>query len=196
MRNRIIHLAIQEVNRKGLKFTMAELARLAGVSTKTLYGYFASKEALITEMIQQGIHEILEEQEAILVRNDLDRTEKVRLLLGLLPSGFGSVYLRVWSDLKRSYPEQWRLIEDFLENEWEHIRRLLEEGMQEGIFRPVNIPLFIHMYVGALEHLIDQEVAEETRVTIADLLDGMIEILLHGIVQSDRGKDANRRSTS
>ncbi|EMT51186.1 transcriptional regulator [Brevibacillus borstelensis AK1] len=181
VQERIIQLAIREIHTKGLKFTMAELARQAGMSTKTLYGYFSSKEELISVIIERGVKKLQQKEAEIIGRTDIDLTEKLKLLLALVPSGFGSTHIRLWYELKRYYPEQWALVEDCLQNEWEHVRNILERGMAEGTFQRVSIPVFIHMYIGSLEHLVDRQVVEETNMTMADALDAMIEILLHGI---------------
>ncbi|MEJ8547283.1 TetR/AcrR family transcriptional regulator [Brevibacillus borstelensis] len=181
MQERIVQLAIREIHSKGLKFTMGELARQAGMSTKTLYGYFSSKEELITTIIERAIKELQEKEDEIIGRTDIDLTEKLKLLLALVPSGFGSTHIRLWYELKRYYPEQWALVEGCLENEWDHVRNILEQGMAKGTFQRVSIPVFIHMYIGSLEHLVNRQVTEETNMTMRGALDAMIDILLHGI---------------
>ncbi|KMZ44267.1 MULTISPECIES: TetR/AcrR family transcriptional regulator [Bacillales] len=184
MQERILQCAYHEIETKGVRFTMSDLARRAGVSTKTLYASFPSKEALITKVIEVNIEDLRKAEDQILHDRNLDLVEKMRQLLALVPNNFSRTYLRVWYELKRYYPEQWKLIDEFNQQEWEHVRIILEQGVEEGVFRRIQLPILIQMYTGTLNQLIDQQLANQHRVTIGEALDAVIDILLGGIVDS------------
>lgn len=184
MQERILQCAYLEIETKGVRFTMSDLARRAGVSTKTLYASFPSKEALITKVIEENIEDLRKAEDRILHDPDLDLVEKMRQLLALVPNNFSRTDLRVWYELKRYYPEQWKLIDEFNQQEWEHVRIILEQGAEEGVFRRIQLPILIQMYTGTLNQLIDQQLANQNHVTIGDALDAVIDILLGGIVDS------------
>lgn len=187
MQDRILQCAFQEIETKGVRFTMSDLARRAGVSTKTLYASFPSKEALITRVIEENIHDLREAEDRILQDPDIDLIEKMRQLLALVPNNFSRTDLRVWYELKRYYPQQWQLIEEVNQQEWEHVRIILEQGVAEGIFRPIQLPILIHMYTGTLNQLIDAQLGNPHQMTILDALNAVIDILLGGIVDGSKG---------
>lgn len=58
LKDRILKVSISEAERKGFRFTMGELVKQLGMSTKTLYGYYPSKEELLNEMISLAIDEL------------------------------------------------------------------------------------------------------------------------------------------
>ncbi|MGZ0050863.1 TetR/AcrR family transcriptional regulator [Brevibacillus gelatini] len=182
MQERILQCAQQEIETRGIRFTMADLARRAGISTKTLYASFPSKEELITRLIADSIEELKASEDRILHDPHLDLPEKMRELLALVPSGFARTDLRVWYELKRYYPAQWKMVEEVYQEEWEHVRVLLEQGVEAGVFRPVQLPILILMYTGALEQLIDQQLSGRHQMTIGEALDAMIDILLGGVL--------------
>ncbi|EJL43405.1 MULTISPECIES: TetR/AcrR family transcriptional regulator [Brevibacillus] len=182
MQERILQCAQQEIETRGIRFTMADLARRAGISTKTLYASFPSKEVLIARLIADSIEELKASEDRILHDPHLDLTEKMRELLALVPSGFARTDLRVWYELKRYYPAQWKMVEEVYQEEWEHVRVLLEQGVEAGVFRPVQLPILILMYTGALDQLIDQQLSGRHQMTIGEALDAMIDILLGGVL--------------
>ena len=51
LRKEILEGTIQVYNRKGLKFTMDDIAAWLGISKKTIYTVFETKEALFLTMV-------------------------------------------------------------------------------------------------------------------------------------------------
>jgi len=192
MQERIIQCAIQEIEARGVRFTMSDLARRAAMSTKTLYAYFPSKEALITHVIEESLQDIREREDQILHNHQMGLAEKMRQLLALVPNSFARTDLRVWYELKRYYPEQWKLIEEFNHQEWEHVQIILEHGVEQGIFRKIQLPVLIQMYTGGIEQLIDQQLAGKHQMTISEALDAMIDILLGGVLAVMTGGEGEK----
>lgn len=157
------------------------------MSTKTLYAHFPSKEALITHVIEESLQDIRKREDQILHDHQMDLAEKMRQLLALVPNSFARTDLRVWYELKRYYPEQWKLIEEFNQQEWEQVQIILEHGVEQGIFRKIQLPVLIQMYTGGIEQLIDQQIAGNHQMTISEALDAMIDILLGGVLAVKTG---------
>lgn len=192
MRERIVQSAIHEIEQRGIRFTMSDLARRLGVSTKTLYAVFSSKEELITHIIMESIQEVRASEELILRDQSLDLAEKLRRLLGLLPNGFAGTNLRVWYELKRYYPVQWKIIEEFNQQEWMHVGLVLDEGMAAGIFKRVQLPVLIQMYTGYIDQLVERQAPDQTNMTMSEALDAMIDILLGGVLSAEIKKGEMR----
>lgn len=51
LRETILEGTIQAFNKKGLKFTMDDIAALLGISKKTIYTVFQDKNTLVSEMV-------------------------------------------------------------------------------------------------------------------------------------------------
>lgn len=51
LRETILEGTIQAFNKKGLKFTMDDIASLLGMSKKTIYTVFQDKNTLVSEMV-------------------------------------------------------------------------------------------------------------------------------------------------
>ncbi|WP_134684300.1 TetR/AcrR family transcriptional regulator [Brevibacillus migulae] len=192
MEARIIAVAEKEIQAKGLKFTMSDLAKAAGISTKTLYSFFVSKEALIEHIIRAVVNHIMEKHTLIAARTDLDLVEKIRMLLANMPATYGLTNLRVWHELKRYYPAQWALVEQCMQFGWEEIQELMEAGMEQGHFRRIQIPVFIHMYIGAFEQIVNNPSAVTNEMTVSQALDAIIDILLSGLLSEAKGEEQQK----
>ncbi|MUT64835.1 TetR family transcriptional regulator [Paenibacillus sp. NEAU-GSW1] len=181
MKDRIIEAAVYEILHNGLKFSIREVSARAGISTKTLYQYFESKEQIINEMVEQSIVEMKEKERALLSGSSLTIRQKLKDALVVLPGGFAFGDIRILNDLKKRYPSQWAKIDNYLNEGWDNIRLLVSEGVSEGEIRSFDMELFIQVYVGALYHLMENQMAGRSGRTLEESLASMVELLLEGI---------------
>ena len=65
LRKEILEGTIQVYNRKGLKFTMDDIAAWLGISKKTIYTVFETKEALFLAMVDYLFDSIKESEAAV-----------------------------------------------------------------------------------------------------------------------------------
>ena len=173
---------VQAFNQRGLKFTMDDIASLLGISKKTIYTVFADKEALFLAMVDELFDSVKESERQILEDADLTTTEKLRRVLSVLPESYKEVDFRQLYLLKEKYPKIYDQVELRLETGWETTIELLEQGMKEGVIRPIRIPLFKLMMEAALEQFFQRDILIKNRITYAEALDEVVEILLDGIL--------------
>lgn len=181
MKERIAQVAIQEIRQRGLKFSIREVAGRLGISTKTLYQYFASKEQIVEHIVLQSIEEMKEEERRVLGDPSLRIPAKLRQVLTNLPRGFAFRDIGILKELEQRYPKQWAAIDDYLQNGWDNFRVLVREGIETGDIRPFDIELFIDVYVGGLYRLMDRRAREGRDLSLETALARMVELLLAGI---------------
>ena len=81
-REAIIQAAIAEFRANGFEITsMDKIAATAGVSKRTVYNHFPSKEELFAEILNQLWARVTGEQEAVTYRPDQPLREQLRPLL-------------------------------------------------------------------------------------------------------------------
>lgn len=181
MKERIAQAAIQEIRQRGLKFSIREVAGRLGISTKTLYQYFASKEQIVEHIVLQSIEEMKEEERRVLGDPSLRIPAKLRQVLTNLPRGFAFRDIGILKELEQRYPKQWAAIDDYVQNGWDNFRVLVREGIETGDIRPFDIELFIDVYVGGLYRLMDRRAREGRDLSLETALARMVELLLAGI---------------
>ena len=110
------------------------------------------------------------------------RIEFVRDLQGVLPESYREVDFRQLYLLREKYPNIYKHVEERLETGWETTISLLEQGMKEGVIRPVKIPIVKMMLEAALEQFFQRDILISNGISYQDGLDEVVTILVQGIV--------------
>jgi AcrR family transcriptional regulator len=126
----IIEEAIRQFQDMGLRFTMQDVAQALHISKKTIYSAFASKEDLLIAMLDAGFEEIHKDKRAILESN-MDLCDKIRTAMIAMPDQYQVIDFRMLSELNEKYPKAYACLVSHLENNWEPVTALLEEGMKQ-----------------------------------------------------------------
>lgn len=185
LKDRILKVSISEAERKGFRFTMGELAKQLGMSTKTLYGYYPSKEEILNEMIDLAIDELKMKEEEILHESALSLLEKLKKCLVLVPADFKFAQLQYLEELQRYYPKQWETLDQFIQEQWTGIFSLIDEGIATNQIRPFNKEIFIEVYVGGLYRLMEHASKNRNMISLQDTMLEMVDILMLGILKEN-----------
>ena len=116
LKGNILEATIQAFQKKGLKFTMDDLASLLGISKKTIYTVFPDKNSLVLEMVDYCFSSIKESEQKVLQDLSLDTVGKIRAILGVLPEGYRELDLRQLYQLKERYPEVYEKVKSSVEH--------------------------------------------------------------------------------
>jgi len=181
MKERIAQAAVHEIRQRGLKFSIRDVVSQLGISTKTFYQYYESKEELVTYIVEAAVRDMREAEAELMKDDSLSTAQKLQKALVIIPRGFVFTDMRVLQELQQRYPAQWRIVDAYMNNGWDNIRLLVQEGSANGEFRSFDLELFIRVYVGALYHLMDNQVAGRNEMPIEKALVQMVEFLLVGI---------------
>ena len=181
VRKEILDATIRLFNRKGLRFTMDDLAAELHRSKKTIYVFFPDKKHLLDDMVDYIFDSIKDSERRIADDAALSTVEKIRRVLGAMPEEYRSVDLRQLYVLKDKYPAIYAHVERRLETDWEPTVCLMEQGMREGVIRPVSIPVFRTMMQATLEQFFQRDVLVQNGITYHEALAQVVDILVDGI---------------
>ncbi len=181
IKQQILEATITAFHKKGIKFTMDDLAQTLGMSKKTIYTVFKDKNELFLTMVDYLFDAIKESENRILADESLSTEEKIHRILCVLPEGykdldFGQLYI-----LKDKYPKIYKQVEKRLESGWENTLSLLEQGQREGIIRDVNLALVKVMFEASLEHFFGRDVLKKNKISYQTALNEVVNILMVGI---------------
>lgn len=182
LREQILQGTLQVFNYKGLKFTMDDIAHTLGISKKTIYTIFKNKEDMFLELVDYLFDGIKEEEARVLSDDSMTTVEKIRRILGVMPNTYRELDLRQLYVLKDKYPKVYYRVEERLENGWEETIGLIERGIEEGVIRPIRIPILKMMLEASLEQFFMRDVLIENKITYQEGLDEVVEILVDGII--------------
>ena len=181
VRKEILDATIGLFNRKGLRFMMDDLAAELHRSKKTIYVFFPDKKHLLDEMVDYIFDSIKDSERRIADDTSLSTVEKIRRVLGAMPEEYRSVDLRQLYVLKEKYPAIYAHVERRLETDWEPTVALMEQGMREGVIRPVSIPVFRTMMQATLEQFFQRDILVKNGITYHEALAQVVDILVDGI---------------
>ncbi|MEY8862934.1 TetR/AcrR family transcriptional regulator [Tenacibaculum singaporense] len=152
-RSKLIKVAKEKFIAFGSKHTtMDEIAELLGISKKTIYACFSSKEELIIESIKELINEFKIDTEPIL-KSDKTALNKVIEIYKVIFKYVEKFKPSFIFGLKKYYPNAYdaykEITTDVVSTD---IMNLLEEAKEQGEIRPdVDLKLFSKLYLSGLE---------------------------------------------
>jgi len=180
MHQRIVESATEQIRRYGFrKFTVDEIARDLGISKKTVYKYFTGKSDIISAVVDNflGLAKVTH-LEAL----EFDGGVLEKLNTFLLCPIHDEVPSWLIAEMQQYFPEEWekvRLFKQFNKNE---IVKMLDQGIQEGIFRADVHPVLIEMvWEKTIDAIFDFNFIKSCDLTVNQALEMLQTILYEGI---------------
>ena len=193
---RIVRVAERIFLRSGFsRVLMDDLARELGMSKKTLYAHFASKEALLRAVLIQRVSEVDQGMEAIVSAKEAF-SAKLAHVAGFLQAKLAEVSPVFLEDIRRYAPECFRVVEEFRGRAIpRYFGRLFDEGLRAGHVRPkVQRDILIRMLVLSVQGIIRPEAVGELHLHPREALEHILSITFDGIL-TPKGRGARRPAT-
>ena len=99
----ILKSTIKVFNKKGLKLTMDDVTDYMGISKKTIYKYFDSKEQIFEQIVDYIFDDIKRREKEIISEEGLSLEARTRKLLSAFPERFTEIDFTKLGDLKGKY---------------------------------------------------------------------------------------------
>ena len=148
MKEEIVKRALNDFMQYGFKtFTMDDLASKMGISKKTLYEHFPSKNDLVEAVLDYTLDMSCKNVEAFVqgdgsvIENVYRNQEKVKEIFNINSDR------PIW-ELQKYYSKTYERMEiEFAKSDARFIDKLLEKGWQEGLFREdINVNFYKTFY--------------------------------------------------
>ena len=190
IQEKILNAAIEEFTERGLKFTMNDVAKNLGMSKKTIYTIYESKEEMLLALADYCFQDIKKSEQAILQDESMDVLTKIEKIMVVLPEKYQNIGLSNLYQLKEKYPHVYQRTAKYLETDWDATISLLEQGMQEKKIRKISIPVLKTMLESTIQQFFASDVLIRNGISYEDALQEMIQILICGILSC--AKDVRR----
>lgn len=181
--------ALEVFKHDGLRLSLDEIAEKIGVTKKTLYNHFSSKEELLTGCIHSFVME-LELSMSIMSSDDINVVEGLRHGVDEIGRFFNTLSPVFLFDIKKMYPaiantEHTSGFAFFLEG----TKKNMIKGIKEGTYRKeINIELTSQYFTYSIVSFFITKVVNGTQFLAADYFKSIIDYHLHAIV-TDKGRD-------
>ncbi|MFW5433378.1 TetR/AcrR family transcriptional regulator [Paenibacillus apiarius] len=182
MRERIMKAFMEELQDKGIKFTMDDLARRLGISKRTLYEHFSSKAEVLDTIIEQTLEEGDAKTNEIIEDKSMSLMDKMKAVMTVLPNHFELYDIRILEQMKRVYPEQWVKIDKALKDDWDTLGILIEQGMEAGTIRKQNVAFIMKVILDAVNSTLDQRFFAQQNIALPEALEAIADVIMYGLV--------------
>jgi len=179
MKNGIYDAAVAVLVRDGFEaLTMERVAEEAGVAKGSLYNYFQNKEDLLefvhertVEPLRQGVREVLESKATA--------TDKLGAFIALCFE-----YLDVRRGLFHFLFNEHaihKLISKPKTEGSRHLTAIVRQGIEEGVFRPVDPELHGTLLFGAVRQLFEEQLESEEPWAVEDMSRAVMDFFLNAL---------------
>jgi TetR/AcrR family transcriptional regulator len=183
MREAVYEGAVAVLTEHGLSgTTMDRVATAAGMAKGSLYKHFRNKRDLLEFVHDRAVAPMHEAAERV-VASESPAAEKLELIL------------RLW----REYLVEHHAVFEFLINDRaakgllqdseqtsrvtgvRHIAAIIEQGAEQGVFRPVDAMAVAEIFVGAAIGMVEQEFARGQARPVDAAVEALMGIFLNGL---------------
>ena len=99
-----------------------------------------------------------------------------------MPESYRDIEFNSLYQIREKYPSTYLEIEKRLETGWEQTIELINQGISEGVFRPVNTAIFKTMMEATLEQFFQRDILVKNNISYKSALEEVVNILVDGIV--------------
>lgn len=194
IKQRIIEKAGDLFPRLGFsKVTVDELSEELGISKKTLYRYFKSKDDIADAVYKWNVMSVKIKLQEIL-KEPVDYIDRLYRLCEFISQFLSRMNKSAQRDLIRHRPDLWKKIE-FLRKQqvFPVLEDMLDEGIRLGIIRDdIQKDLSLLVLTSAIEGVLTPEVLVHKPFSMEDAFRGIINIFFNGVL-TDKARSRYHR---
>lgn len=183
-KDRILTKSYELFCRYGVKsMTMDEIARETGVSKKTVYQFFADKDALVLEVSTHHFMRDMKEIEEMFTQST-NPIDEIMLITKHMKKNLTNINPCLFFDLKKFYPKAW--------DNWkahkntfimEHVKKNIYRGIELGLYRnDINVEILAIMRIEQIEMGCNPDIFPDNKFKMVDVQTAFIEHFIRGIV--------------
>lgn len=192
IRQRILTTAHTEFLKFGFtRVTVDEIAGKMGMSKKTIYKHFPSKDDLVDALMKSVMASMEKSCDEILAHETTDFVEKLRSMMTLVAVQYSGLGRPLLEDLEKNAPNIWKRIDEFRSKRIMLVfGRLLEEGVGKGSFRSdIDRQLILMIYTNAIQTIINPHTLLHLPFTAGQVFESIVKVLFEGILTDEARRE-------
>ena len=192
VRRRLLDVAKDQYMRLGFNaVTMDETAAAGGVSKKTLYLHFPSKESLLQAVAQESVASCNAQLRDILLDSSTAPVVRLRHMMDYVAGMYGEMSVALIHDMRRSAPEIWQGIEAGRQKLIEEdFSALLREGRTRGDFRKdIDAQIFLLIYAEVVRHVLNPSTFARLKIAPSRVFESVCKVLFEGLLTEKARKE-------
>ncbi|MFZ5651642.1 MAG: TetR/AcrR family transcriptional regulator [Bacillota bacterium] len=172
--------------------TMDELSSRTGISKRTIYRYFNSKDDLVNAVMDEIMTSIQVSINAAMASSE-NPVEKIRSLISTVFQNLRLLNPLIMRDLQKYYPHVWDRIESFRAQKIQSIyENMLAEGIRQGYFRDTIPEVFVAALLASIRNVVTPAFILENNLTLERTALCVFDIFLHGVLSEEPRKTGGK----
>jgi AcrR family transcriptional regulator len=187
IRDRILSYAQDKFMTEGFsKVTLDEIAAELGISKKTVYKHFDSKEELLRSCMRMRLHGVADEIERI-VNSPRSFKEKLTEVLMVVGRQVSKVNKKAQLDMQKVSPSIWKEVETFRREMIFHkMGKMISQARDENIFRSeVDEQVLLLMVLNCVQDIVNPEVLSQNSFSAEDAFRTIFRIIFEGALTDE-----------
>lgn len=180
MERKIAEAVLEEIKVHGFKFTMDNITSRLHMSKSSLYKLVGSKDKLVHDLIK-FVMEDFEAKKRQLFTEKRDRYSKICRFIELYVEIFRPFNNNVYQEIKLFYYTEWERWQVFQQENVDCLLTLLQDGIDAGEFRQVNIRVVRQIVLTAAIAMTDYQFLQENNLTYYDALESLRDLIFNGL---------------
>jgi AcrR family transcriptional regulator len=178
----ILEQGFETLIRDGIKFfTVEALAARLGMSKKTIYKFFPSKEIII-EKIVEHFTGMVERKLSKIVKSDIDPIEKFTNFMDFIIDKLSQVSMDRMIEVKNRYPIVWGKIEAFRISLIKDFASIFIEAQEKGYARKnINMNIVATIYMNIINSTFQPEFFIKNNLAPGDTINLFVNIITQGM---------------
>jgi len=181
-KNIILEQGFAQFSQNGMRqFTVESLATNLGMSKKTIYKFFPTKEILIEKVIGNFTGSIKKKFMTV-VESDDDPINKFNSVMEFLRKKIGYIKMENLAEVKIRYPQIWNNIEDFRLEMVRYITTIFEEAQDKGFANPeLNMDVVAIIYINIINATFQPKFFLKNNLAPVDTIKTFVKMVTEGI---------------
>ncbi len=183
-RQQIFEAVVKLFSKKGYhRTTLREISKESGITLGNLYDYIVTKEDtlhFVQERATQMVMQAISKRE----RGDSNPVEKLKRLIASELDAMNEYQDLILIIYQESHSMSKELLHSLLASERDHLgqfERVLQEGIQKGYFKPMNVRMMANMIKMIIEMWVIKRWDLKKKVTLRETREGILDLVFNGI---------------
>ena len=166
-------------------FTMDDLTARAGISKRTIYRYFSSKEEIIKSVLEQFLTGVRQSIDQALEKADSPQDKIINVML-CITQNLRLLQPLLLFDIHKHYPHLWEKVEQFRTRNIEEILQSVLINNDHYFNNNINQKVFTTALLTSIREVVNPTFILDNNLSPEEVIRSLFTIFIHGIAA---GKD-------